>query len=506
MQRQLQGSRRTDAITDQNRRLKTPLRNKSLQHIHVERQSEWDVWTVGRTATQQIDRQYPMALGKVRRLVAPDGMIGAAIVEKNQWRAFALVEVVELVAFEAESIYDHLGLATLSQRRIFLKFQKLMLLGAGELGKEFVISAKRLGVRVVAVDRYSDAPAMQVADWSEVIDMLDGSQLDAVVAKHAPDAIVPEIEAIRTEKLADFESRGITVVPTAKATHLTMNRDAIRDAASRELKLKTARFAYAHSLEELQKASAEIGFPNVVKPVMSSSGKGQSVVKKASAVAAAWEYACEGMRGDKRKVIVEQFIKFESEITLLTVKQRKGPTLFVTPIGHRQERGDYQESWMPAKISPKQLKKAQQMAKKVTDHLGGAGLFGVEFFLTKNDVYFSELSPRPHDTGMVTLISQDLSEFDLHLRAILGLPIPSIEYRGPSASAVILAERDSLNFRFSGAANALASKGTELRIFGKPSTRKFRRMGVALAKAKSTELARKVARRAAAKVKIEYLD
>lgn len=379
---------------------------------------------------------------------------------------------------------------------------KVMLLGSGELGKEFVISAQRLGLSVVAVDRYAGAPAMQVADECEVVDMLDGQQLERVVAKHSPDLIVPEIEAIRTEKLREFEERGIRVVPTAKAVHLTMNRDAIRDAAHRQLKLKTARFAYAESLGELEAASRDIGFPNVVKPVMSSSGKGQSVVKKAGDVGAAWDAAVAGMRGDTRKVIVEEFIPFESEITLLTIKQKKGPTLFVRPIGHRQERGDYQESWLPAKLSPSQLKKAQAMAKKVTDFLGGAGLFGVEFFVTKKDIYFSELSPRPHDTGMVTLTSQDLSEFDLHLRAVLGLPIPEITYWGPSASAVILAGGEHAEFEFTGVDQALKAKQVDVRLFGKPSTRPYRRMGVALARGKSTDEARKKARTAASKVKI----
>jgi phosphoribosylglycinamide formyltransferase 2 len=255
----------------------------------------------------------------------------------------------------------------------------------------------------------------------------------------------------------------------------------------------------------MEAACVEIGFPCVVKPVMSSSGKGQSVVKRKADIARAWEYACAGMRGDTVKVIVEEFIRFDSEITLLTVKQKKGPTLFVAPIGHRQERGDYQESWLPAKISAAHLKKAQAMAKKVTDHLGGAGLFGVEFFLTKEGVYFSELSPRPHDTGMVTMISQNLTEFDLHVRAVLGLPIPEIVYYGPSASAVILADRESESFSFKGVASALAEKGTDLRIFGKPSTRKHRRMGVALARDKSVDLARAKARRAAGKVKIVYV-
>ncbi|MES2856669.1 MAG: formate-dependent phosphoribosylglycinamide formyltransferase [Bdellovibrionota bacterium] len=382
---------------------------------------------------------------------------------------------------------------------------KIMLLGAGELGKEFTISAKRLGLTVIAVDRYAGAPAMQVADAFEVIDMLDADALEQVVRKHSPDFIVPEIEAIRTEKLAEFESRGMRVVPTAKATHLTMNRDAIRDVAANELKLKTAKFFYAESFDELLAASRKVGFPNVVKPVMSSSGKGQSVVRSEADVEKAWKYAVDGMRGDKKKVIVEEFIRFESEITLLTIKQIKGPTLFVKPIGHVQERGDYQESWLPARMSPKQLLKAQKMAKKVTDHLGGSGLFGVEFFLTKTEVYFSELSPRPHDTGMVTLHSQDLSEFDLHLRAILGFPIPEISYYGPTASAVILADRDSEAFQIAGLETALKTKGVDVRIFGKPATRAYRRMGVALSRAKTTDEARKTAKKAAAKVEIVYL-
>ncbi len=376
-----------------------------------------------------------------------------------------------------------------------------MLLGSGELGKEFTISAQRLGLQVVAVDRYSGAPAMQVADEYEVIDMLNGAELERVVEKHKPDFIIPEIEAIRTEKLVELEKRGIKVVPSANAVHLTMNRDAIRDAASEKLKLRTARYAYAETLEELEAASKKIGFPNVIKPVMSSSGKGQSVCKNASKVEECWNYAIDGMRGNTRKVIVEEFIRFESEITLLTVKQRKGPTLFVAPIGHRQERGDYQESWIPAKISPKQLKDAQKMAKKVTDHLGGAGIFGVEFFLTKKEVIFSELSPRPHDTGMVTLTSQDLSEFDLHLRAVLGLPIPQITYFGPSASAVILAGEALESYQAVGVEKALKSPQTEIRLFGKPNTRKYRRMGVALARDKSVDLARRKAKRAASAVR-----
>lgn len=382
--------------------------------------------------------------------------------------------------------------------------KKIMLLGSGELGREFVISAKRLGVVVIAVDKYANAPAMQVADMNEVVDMLNASELERVVNKHKPDIIVPEIEAIRTEKLKDFEDRGIQVVPTAKATHLTMNRDAIRDVARNILKLKTANYEYATSYAELLSCSEKIGFPCVIKPVMSSSGKGQSVAFKKEDIKNSWEHALSGMRGTTHKVIVEEFIRFESEITLLTVKQKKGKTFFVRPIGHRQERGDYQESWLPAKMTSVQLAKAQKMAKKVTDYLGGAGLFGVEFFITKKDVYFSELSPRPHDTGMVTMVSQNLSEFDLHARAVLGLPIPEITYFGPSASSVVLADRDSTDFAFSGVDAALKDKTVEVRIFGKPETRPYRRMAVALARGKNITEARKKANKAAQKVKITY--
>ncbi len=382
--------------------------------------------------------------------------------------------------------------------------QKIMLLGSGELGKELVIALKRLGREVVAVDRYPGAPAMQVADHFEVINMLDGAELERVVRKHRPAMIVPEIEAIRTEKLQEFEQSGITVVPTAEAAHLTMNRDAIREVASKELKLRTAKYAYASTEAELLQAADRIGYPVVIKPVMSSSGKGQSVARTRKDVAASWKYAAEGKRGDQMRVIVEEFIRFELEITLLTIKPRRGPTLFVSPIGHRQERGDYQESWLPARITPVQLKKAQTMARQITNRLGGAGIFGVEFFIAGREVIFSELSPRPHDTGMVTLISQDLSEFDLHARAILGLPIPVINYRGPSASAVILADRESAQIEYRGLERALAFKNTEVRIFGKPSSRKFRRMGVALATARTTDQARKIARKAAACVKLHY--
>ena len=373
-----------------------------------------------------------------------------------------------------------------------------MLLGSGELGKELTISLKRLGQTVIAVDRYAGAPAMQVADSFEVVNMLDGDALEAIVKKHQPDIIVPEIEAIRTEKLIELETRGLTVIPTAEAAHLTMNRNAIRDVAAKELKLKTAKYLYAESAEELATACHKIGFPNVVKPVMSSSGKGQSVVRRSSEIEKAWRYACEGMRGDKMRVIVEEFIPFDLEITLLTIRSRAGKTTFVKPIGHRQERGDYQESWLPARLSSSQLKKAQVIAKKMTDRLGGAGLFGVEFFIGRNgEVYFSELSPRPHDTGMVTLISQDLSEFDLHARAILGLPIPEIKYRGPSASAVVLSKKDFAQAEVTGVEKALALKNVDVRVFGKPDARPFRRMAVALALGTSVNSSRLLAEKAA---------
>jgi phosphoribosylglycinamide formyltransferase 2 len=381
----------------------------------------------------------------------------------------------------------------------------IMMLGAGELGKEVVIAAKRLGKTVVAVDRYAGAPAMQVADSFEVINMLDADQLAAVVRKHRPDMIVPEIEAIRTEKLKEFEADGVTVIPTAEATYLTMNRVAIRELAARNLGLRTAKYAYAASLDELKSGALHTGIPCVVKPVMSSSGKGQSTVESAGELGPAWDYACSNMRGDEKKVIVEEHIDFHLEITLLTVKQWDRPTLFVEPVGHRQERGDYQESWIPAAMTPEQLAEAQRMATAVTDRLGGAGLFGVEFFVTRDEVVFSELSPRPHDTGMVTMISQDLSEFDLHVRAILGLPIPTINYYGPSASAVILADRTAPRVAgYDGVDKALALRDTQIRIFGKPDTRLFRRMGVALARAESTDAARKLAKKAADCVTLRY--
>lgn len=358
---------------------------------------------------------------------------------------------------------------------------KILLLGSGELGKEFVIAAQRIGQTIIAVDSYENAPAMQVAHGFEVINMLDGAELDRIVAKHQPDFIVPEIEAIRTERFYDYEKQGITVVPSAKAANFTMNRKAIRDLASKELGLKTANYRYATSFNELEHAVVEIGMPCVVKPLMSSSGKGQSTIKTHSDIQKAWEYAVEGSRGDIVEVIVEAFVNFNSEITLLTVVQNNKPTLFCAPIGHRQERGDYQESWQPAKVTKDDLMEAQEMAKKVTEALGGAGLFGVEFFLTNEGVYFSELSPRPHDTGMVTLAeTQNFNEFELHLRAILSLPIFEILLEKSGASAVILATKNSSNPTFSGIEKIAALPKTDFRIFGKPTSRPYRRMGVVL--------------------------
>jgi len=358
---------------------------------------------------------------------------------------------------------------------------KILLLGSGELGKEFVIAAQRIGQTIIAVDSYENAPAMQVAHGFEVINMLDGEALDRIVAKHQPDFIVPEIEAIRTERFYDYEKQGVTVVPSAKAANFTMNRKAIRDLAAKELGLRTAKYQYATSAEELQKAVQEVGIPCVVKPLMSSSGKGQSTIKTESDIEKAWQYAVAGSRGDVIEVIVEAFVDFHSEITLLTITQNNNPTLFCAPIGHRQERGDYQESWQPALVSEKDLYEAQDMAEKITEALGGAGLFGVEFFLTNEGVYFSELSPRPHDTGMVTLAgTQNFNEFELHLRAILSLPIFEITLEKTGASAVILASEDSANPTFSGIEKVAALPKTDFRIFGKPTSRPYRRMGVVL--------------------------
>ena len=380
-----------------------------------------------------------------------------------------------------------------------------MLLGSGELGKEFTIAAQRLGQYVIACDSYNDAPAMQVADAREIFSMLDGQALENAVLKHRPDIIVPEIEAIRTEKLYDFEKEGIQVVPSARAVNYTMNRKAIRDLAAKELGLKTARYFYATTFDELQEAATKIGFPCVIKPLMSSSGKGQSVAKTPEDLRQCWDYAMNGCRGDIKEVIIEEFIHFDSEITLLTVTQQNGPTLFCPPIGHRQEHGDYQESFQPAAISAEQLAEAQRMADKVTAALTGAGIWGVEFFLSNKDgVYFSELSPRPHDTGMVTLAgTQNFNEFELHLRAVIGLPIPCIKQMRYGASAVILspiASQEPPRYR---GLEATCVEDADVRIFGKPFTRLGRRMGVVVVngengcsiadlRAKAQELASKV--------------
>lgn len=358
---------------------------------------------------------------------------------------------------------------------------KFLLLGSGELGKEFVIAAQRLGQHVVACDSYDNAPAMQVADEREVFSMLDGTALDAAVAKHQPDFIVPEIEAIRTERFYDYEKQGINVVPSAKAANFTMNRKAIRDLAAKEVGVRTAAYAYATNVEELTAAVNQLGMPCVVKPLMSSSGKGQSVIKSTIDIEKAWNYAVEGSRGDLVEVIVEEFISFHSEITLLTVTQRNGKTLFCPPIGHRQERGDYQESWQPHPMSETQLKEAQDMANRVTRELGGEGIWGVEFFLGE-EVYFSELSPRPHDTGMATLANtQNFNEFELHLRAILGLSIPEIRQERAGASAVVLADKNGTNPTYTGLDEAAQIDHSDFKIFGKPTTRPYRRMAVGLA-------------------------
>jgi phosphoribosylglycinamide formyltransferase 2 len=385
---------------------------------------------------------------------------------------------------------------------------KILLLGSGELGKEFAISAKRLGAYVVACDSYAGAPAMQVADEAEVFSMLDAERLRAAIARHRPDFVVPEVEAIRTEVLAEVEAQGVNVVPSARATMMTMNRDSIRELAAGELGLRTSRYRFAESFDEVEAGAAHTGFPCMIKPVMSSSGKGQSKVEDPAGLRAAWDYAVANMRGDRARVIVEEFIRFDYEITLLTIRTREG-VLFCPPIGHRQERGDYQESWQPTPMSEAALASAQDMARKVVDNLGGYGLFGVEYFVAGEEVIFSELSPRPHDTGMVTLISQNLSEFDLHARAVMGLPIPVIAMRAPAAaSAVVLADREAESFGFEGVADALAlgREGAEVdvRIFGKPVTRIHRRMAVALATGATSDEARTLAMKAASKVRIVY--
>ena len=359
--------------------------------------------------------------------------------------------------------------------------KKILLLGSGELGKELVIALKRLGQTVIAADSYAGAPAMQVADDFEVLDMLNGDQLDSIVSKHQPDLIVPEIEAIRTERFYEYEKQNFKVIPSARAANFTMNRKLIRDLASKELGLRTAKYFYATTFEEFKTAVNKIGLPCVVKPLMSSSGKGQSVLKDENEQRKVWDYAINNSRGDLKEVIIEEFISFHTEITLLTVTQMNGNTLFCPPIGHRQERGDYMESWQPVAISTEDFEDACEMAKQVTTSLTGIGIWGVEFFLTHRGVYFSELSPRPHDTGMVTLAgTQNFSEFELHARAILGLPIPHIYLEKAGVSSVILANKTAEHFTITGLDKALEEINTDIRIFGKPTLRPYRRMGVAL--------------------------
>ena len=369
---------------------------------------------------------------------------------------------------------------------------KVMMLGSGELGKEVVIEFQRYGVEVIAVDRYDHAPAMQVAHRSYTISMLDCAALRAVVEKEKPTYIVPEVEAISTDTLIELEKEGFRVIPTANATKLTMNREGIRTLAAESLQLKTSPYRFAGTLDEFKSAIQGIGMPCVVKPIMSSSGKGQSLVKSAVDIENAWRYGQEGGRSGGGRMIVEGFIDFDYEITLLTVRHKDGVS-FCEPIGHRQEHGDYQESWQPHPMPAKALQEAQYIAKKVVDALGGAGIFGVEFFVKGETVYFSELSPRPHDTGMVTMISQDLSEFALHVRAILGLPIPVIRQLGPSASSVILVKGQSKNISYSGLEKALSEPDTQLRLFGKPEVNGERRMRVCLAKGATIEEARRKA-------------
>lgn len=364
--------------------------------------------------------------------------------------------------------------------------KKVLMCGAGELGKEVVIELQRFGIEVIAVDRYANAPAMQVADRSHVISMLDAERLEAIIREEAPDLIVPEIEAIATDRLVALESEGFNIVPCARATQLTMNREGIRCLVAEELGIRTSPFQFADTLDEYLAAVSEIGLPCVVKPVMSSSGKGQSTLRTDDDIRSAWDYAQSGGRAGQGRVIVEGFIPFDYEITLLTVRHRDGVS-FCAPIGHRQEKGDYRESWQPQRMEPAVLKKAEEIADTVTNALGGLGLFGVEFFIMGEDVYFSEVSPRPHDTGMVTLISQNLSEFALHVLAILSLPIPTIRQYGPAASSVILVEGKSKAVRFGNLQEALRRPDTQLRLFGKPDVDGARRMGVGLALGESLE-------------------
>jgi phosphoribosylglycinamide formyltransferase 2 len=378
----------------------------------------------------------------------------------------------------------------------------LMLLGSGELGKELAVVAQGIGLRVVAVDRYAHAPAMQVADVAEVLSMLDGAALEGVIRTHDPDFVVPELEAIRTEKLEEMEASGFTVVPSARATGITMSREAMRRIAADDLEIRTPAYTFADSEDELRQACDELGYPCVVKPGMSSSGRGQSVVSGPARVDHAWAYAREGARGDVPRVIVEELVDFHTEITLLTVRERGGSIRFVEPIGHRQERGQLQEAWMPSGLPEAQVVEAKEMARRVVDRLGGAGVFGAEFFVTNDEVIFTEVSPHPHDTGLVTLIGQDLSQFELHLRAILGLPIPGIRYHGPAAVAVIPARGEGKVKAYEGVDRALRVETAQLRLFGKPTAHPHRRMGIALAGGETVDEARARALEAAARVEV----
>lgn len=377
---------------------------------------------------------------------------------------------------------------------------KILLCGAGELGKEVIIEAQRLGIETIAVDHYANAPAMQVAHRSHVISMLDGDALEAVIKQEQPDLIVPEVEAIATDRLLKLESEGYTVIPTAGAARVTMDREGIRHLAAVQLKLPTSRFLFADTLDELQAAVTEIGLPVIVKPVMSSSGKGQSMIKTAEDIQSAWDYSQAGGRAGQGRVIVESFVDFDFEITLLTVRTST-QTIFCDPIGHRQENGDYYLSWQPQAMSPLALQRSQEIAQSITEALGGRGVFGVELFIKGDEVIFSEVSPRPHDTGMVTLVSQNLSEFALHVRAILDLPIPTLVQRGPCASHVIMGEGHGDNIYFEGVHEALAIPNTELRLFGKPSVQGWRRLGVALAHGDTLNAAIETATAAASALK-----
>ncbi|MDM5327689.1 formate-dependent phosphoribosylglycinamide formyltransferase [Neobacillus sp. CF12] len=382
-----------------------------------------------------------------------------------------------------------------------IQAKKVLLLGSGELGKETIIEAQRLGLETIAVDRYDNAPAMQVAHRSYVVDMLDGAELRRVIELEKPDFVVPEIEAISTETLIDLENEGVNIVPTAKAVNLTMDREGIRRLASEELGLPTAKYKFANTLEELKIAVQEIGTPCVIKPIMSSSGKGQSVCRSIEDVETSWNEAISGGRAKKTRVIVEEFIHFDSEITLLTVRSASGTT-YCAPIGHVQKDGDYIESWQPHHMTAEQITDSQFIAKKITDALGGYGLFGVELFLSQNGVYFSEVSPRPHDTGMVTMATQDLSEFSLHIRAILGYPIQGVQLLSPGASHTIKAWKESKEYEITGVADSLTVPNTQVRVFGKPETKIGRRMAVVLSTGESVDKARKRAQLAASKINI----